>query len=160
LFILEDKNMAELKCVCPLTRGERILVAVDGSDFSMAAVDQAISLGGICNSRIFLISVVDLYPEQMAVAPTLVEQMSEEVRQHLDQAEKKVDQAKIACETIVRMGGAPHEFIIQEANDKEVDLILMGTHGRTGFKRVLMGSVAQNVIANAPCPVMVVPTVE
>ena len=152
--------MAELKCACPLTRGERILVAVDGSDFSMAAVDQAISLGGICNSQIYLISVVDLYPEQMAVAPTLVEQMSEEVRQHLDQAKKKVDQAKIACETIVRMGGAPHEFIIQEANDKEVDLILMGTHGRTGLKRVLMGSVAQNVIANAPCPVMVVPTVE
>ena len=152
--------MAELKCVCPLTRGERILVAVDGSDFSMAAVDQAISLGGICNSQIYLISVVDLYPEQMAVAPTLVEQMSEEVRQHLDQAKKKVDQAKIACETIVRMGGAPHEFIVQEANDKEVDLILMGTHGRTGLKRVLMGSVAQNVIANAPCPVMVVPTVE
>jgi nucleotide-binding universal stress UspA family protein len=153
-------NMTELKCVCPLTRGERILVAVDGSDFSMAAVDQAISLGGICNSQIFLVSVVDLYPEQMAVAPTLVEQMSEEVRQHLDQAKKKVDQAKIACETIVRMGGAPHEFIVQEANDKEIDLILMGTHGHTGLKRVLMGSVAQNVIANAPCPVMVVPTVE
>ncbi len=152
--------MAELKCVCPLTRGERILVAVDGSAFSTAAVDQAISLGGICNSQIFLVSVVDLYPEQMAVAPALVEQMSEEVRQHLDQAKKKVDKAKIACETIVRMGGAPHEFIVQEANDKEVDLILMGTHGRTGLKRVLMGSVAQNVIANAPCPVMVVPTVE
>ena len=152
--------MAELKCACPLTRGERILVAVDGSDFSMAAVDQAISLGGICNSQIYLISVVDLYPEQMAVAPTLVEQMSEEVRQHLDQAKKKVDKAKIACETIVRMGGAPHEFIVQEAKEREVDLILMGTHGRTGLKRVLMGSVAQNVIAHAPCPVMVVPTVE
>ena len=50
--------MAELICECPLTRGERILVAVDGSDFSDAAVDQAISLGGICNSEIFAISVV------------------------------------------------------------------------------------------------------
>ena len=132
--------MAELKCVCPLTRGERILVAVDGSDFSMAAVDQAISLGGICNSQIFLINVVDLYPEQMAVAPALVEQMSEEARQYLDEAKEKVDQAKISCETIVRMGGAPHEFIVQEAQDRKIDLILMGTHGRTGLKRVLMGS--------------------
>ncbi|MGD8343037.1 MAG: universal stress protein [Desulfobacterales bacterium] len=152
--------MAELKCACPLTRGERILVAVDGSPFSMAAVDQAISLGGICNSQIFLVSVVDLYPEQMAVAPNLVEKMSEESGKHLDKAKQKVDKAKIHCETIVRMGGSPHEFILQEAKDRNVDLILMGTHGRTGIKRVLMGSVAQNVIANAPCPVMVVPTTE
>ncbi|MDJ0984318.1 MAG: universal stress protein [Desulfobacterales bacterium] len=150
--------MTELVCVCPLTRGERILVAVDGSDFSMAAVEQAISLGGICNSQIFVVSVVDLYPEQMEVAPTLVEHMSEEVRQHLDEAKAKVDKAKIPCETIVHMGGAPHEFIVQEAKDKNVDLILMGTHGRTGLKRVLMGSVAQSVIAHSPCPVMVVPT--
>jgi nucleotide-binding universal stress UspA family protein len=152
--------MAELKCVCPLTRGEKILAAVDGSAFSDAVVDQAISLGGICNSQIFVISIVDLYPEQMEVAPTLVEKMSEEAGQHVEQAKKKIDRANIKCETIVRMGGAPHKFIVQEAKDRNVDLILMGTHGRTGLKRVLMGSVAQNVIANAPCPVMVVPTVD
>ncbi|MDJ0828298.1 MAG: universal stress protein [Desulfobacterales bacterium] len=149
--------MAELQCACPLTRGERILVAVDGSPFSEAAVDQAISLGGICNSEIFLISVVDLFPEQMAVAPALVEKMSEEVREHLDDAKAKVDKAKIPCETIVHMGGKPHEFIIQEAKEKSIDLITMGTHGRTGLERVLLGSVAQNVIGHSPCPVLVVP---
>jgi nucleotide-binding universal stress UspA family protein len=150
-------KMTELVCACPLTRGERILVAVDGSDFSEAAVDQAISLGAICNSEIFVISVVDLYPEQMEVAPALVEKMSQEVRQHLDKAKKKVDKANIPCETIVHMGGKPHEFIVQEAKDKRIDLICMGTHGRSGIKRVLMGSVAQNVIGQAPCPVLVVP---
>jgi hypothetical protein len=150
-------KMTELICECPLTRGEKILVAVDGSDFSETAVDQAISLGGICNSEIFVISVVDLYPEQMEVAPALVEKMSQEVRQHLDKAKKKVDKANIPCETIVHMGGKPHEFIVQEAKDKRIDLICMGTHGRSGIKRVLMGSVAQNVIGQAPCPVLVVP---
>ena len=145
---------------CPLTRGERILVAVDGSAFSHMAVDQAISLGGICNSQIFVISVVDLYPEQMAVAPALVERMSDEVRQHLDEAKQKLDKANISSETIVRMGGKPHELIVQEAKDKAVDLIVMGTQGRSGIKRVLMGSVAQNVIGHAPCPVLVVPSVE
>ena len=149
--------MAELQCACPLTRGERILVAVDGSSFSEAAVDQAISLGGICKSEIFLISVVDLFPEQMAVAPALVEKMSEEVREHLDNAKAKVDKAKIPCETIVHMGGKPHEFIVQEAKEKSIDLITMGTHGRTGLERVLLGSVAQNVIGHSPCPVLVVP---
>jgi nucleotide-binding universal stress UspA family protein len=58
------------------------------------------------------------------------------------------------------MGGKPHEFIIQEAKEKEIDLIVMGTHGKSGIKRVLMGSVAQNVIGHAPCPVLVVPNVE
>ena len=152
--------MEQLVCSCPLTRGEKILVAVDGSPFSDAAVDQAISLGRICNSEIFVISVVDLYPEQMEVAPALVEKMSEEVRQHLDKAQKKVDESDIPCETIVHMGGTPHSFIVQEAKDKGIDLIVMGTHGRSGIKRVLLGSVAQNVIAHAPCPVLVVPNVE
>ena len=147
-------------CACPLTRGERILVAVDGSPFADAAVDQAISLGGICNSEIFVISVVALYPEQMEVAPALVETMSEDVRKHLDQAKEKIEKADISCETIVHMGGQPHQFIIQEAKDKGIDLILMGTHGRSGLKRILLGSVAQNVIGHAPCPVMVVPSVE
>ncbi len=150
--------MAELHCACPLTRGERILVAVDGSDFSDAAVDQAISLGSICRSEIFVISVVDLYPEQMAVAPVLVEKMSAEVRGHLDKAAEKVEKAGIPCETIVRMGGKPHEFILQEARERSIDLIAMGTHGRTGLKRVIMGSVAQSVIGAAPCPVLVIPS--
>ena len=142
---------------CPLTRGERILLAVDGSKFSDAAVDQAVSLGGICNSQIFVLSVVDLYPEQMAVAPALVENMSKEVREHLDRAAAKFANAGIACETIVHMGGQPHEFIVQEARERAVDLIVMGTKGRTGLDRVILGSVAQSVIGHAPCAVLVVP---
>jgi hypothetical protein len=153
-------KMAQQEFACPLTKGERILVAVDGSAFSDAAVDQTISLGGICNSQIFVISVVDLYPEQMEVAPALVEKMSEEVRQHLDKAKQKIDKANIPCETIVHMGGKPHEFIVQEAKERAIDLIVMGTHGRTGIKRVLLGSVAQNVIGHASCPVLVIPSVE
>jgi nucleotide-binding universal stress UspA family protein len=152
-------NMAQEGFACPLSRGERILVAVDGSVFSDAAVDQAISLGVICNSQIFVIGVVDLYPEQMEVAPALVEKMSADVRQHIDKAKQKVDEANIPCETIIHMGGKPHVFIIQEAKERAIDLIVMGTHGRTGIKRILMGSVAQNVIGHAPCPVLVVPTV-
>ncbi len=152
--------MTELVCACPLTRGERILVAVDGSAYSELAVDQAISLGGICKSEIFVVSVVDLFPEQIAVAPALVEKMSKDVRQHLDEAKEKVDEAEMPCETIVHIGGNPHEFIVQEAKDRDIDLIVMGTHGRSGFKRVLLGSVAQNVIGHAPCPVLVVPNVE
>ena len=149
--------MTKLVCECPLTRGERILVAVDGSEHGNNAVEQAISLGAICNSEIYVISVVDLYPEQMEVAPALVEKMSEDVRIIIEAAKKKVDDAKIPCETIVHMGGKPWEYIVQEAKDKAIDLIVMGSHGRTGLERILMGSTAQNVIGHAPCPVIVVP---
>ncbi len=149
--------MTKLVCECPLTKGERILVAVDGSEFSNNAVEQAISLGSICNSEIFIISVVDLFPEQMEVAPSLVEKMSEDARTYIENAKKKVDEVKLPCETIVRMGGAPYEFIVQEAKEKNIDLIVMGTHGRRGLERIIMGSTAQNVIGHAPCPVIVVP---
>ena len=152
--------MAQEEFACPLTRGERILVAVDGSIHSEYAVDQAISLGDMCNSTIFIVSVVDLYPEQMEVAPALVEKMSKEARDLLDSAKEKVDQANIPCETIVHMGGKPHEFIIKEAKERDIDLIVLGTHGRSGLSRVLLGSVAQNVIGQAQCPVLVVPTLK
>jgi len=152
--------MVQDDMACPLTRGERILVAVDGSIYSEYAVDQAISMGSICNSEIFIVSVVDLYPDQMAVAPALMEKMSKEVQELLESTKEKVEKANIKCETIVHMGGQAHEFIIKEAKEKDIDLIVIGTHGRTGLKGLLIGSVAQKVIGFAPCPVMVVPTLK
>lgn len=149
--------MNKLVCECPLTRGERILVPVDGSEFSNNAVEQAISLGSICRSEIIIVSIVDLYPDQMEVAPALVEKMSDDARKYIEAAKKMVDDAKIPCETVVRMGGAPYEFIVQEAREKNVDLIVMGSHGRKGLERIILGSTAQNVIGHAPCPVLVVP---
>jgi len=152
--------MSQEERACPLTRGERILVAVDGSVYSDYAIDQAISMGSICNSEIFLVTVIDLYPEQMSAAPALMEKMSQEARELLERAKQKVEKENIKCETIVHMGGQPHEFIIKEAKEKDVDLIIIGTHGKTGLKRILIGSVAQKVVGYAPCPVMVVPTLK
>ena len=145
---------------CPLTKGEKILVALDGSIYSEYAIDQAISLGDKCNSMIYLISVIDLYPEQMAVAAELTEKMSSEARELLDAGKEKVEKANLACETIVRMGGQVHQLIIQEAKERDIDLIVMGTHGKSGLKGLFMGSVAQKVIGQAPCPVLVVPTLK
>jgi nucleotide-binding universal stress UspA family protein len=94
----------------------------------------------------------------MEVAPALMEKMSQDGREILDKAKKRIEEENIACETIIHMGGQPHEFIVQEAKDKSIDLIVMGTHGRTGLKKLVMGSVVQRVIGNAPCSVLVVPT--
>ena len=149
--------MVQETLACPLTRGERILVAVDGSEYSEAIVDQAISMGRVCNSTIYAISVVELYPESIALAPALEEKMASETRETLDRVKAKIEQENIACETITRLGGQPHELIVQTAKEKGVDLIVMGTHGKTRLKNVFMGSVTERVIGNAVCPVMVVP---
>ena len=63
----------------------------------------------------------------------------------------------MTCETIVRLDAQPSIPIVEEAKNRSVDLIIMGTRGTTGLKRIFLGSVAQKVIGYAPCPVMVVP---
>ena len=102
--------------------------------------------------------MVDLYPAQFEMAPKLYEKMTEQANQILESAKERIEKENIPCETITHTGGQPHEFIVEEAKVKNIDLIVMGTHGRTGLKRFFMGSVAERVIGHAPCAVMVVPT--
>ena len=83
--------------------------------------------------------------------------MSKNTRKLLETVNRRIEKENIECETLVRIDEQPHEPIVQEAKKRNADLIVMGTRGVTGLKRVLMGSVAQKVIGHAPCPVMVVP---
>jgi nucleotide-binding universal stress UspA family protein len=149
--------MAEAAFGCPVTKGERILAALDGSEHSERVFDQALSMAKICNSKLFAISVVDLHPKQMEVAPALLEKRSAEAKRILERAKQKAEQENIACETILHMGVSANEFILQEAKEKDIDLIVIGTHGTTGLKKVVMGSVAGMVIQSAPCAVLVSP---
>jgi len=143
--------------VCPLVKHERMLVAVDGSKYSEMALTQAIHIAKTCRSSLFAISVISLYPETLARAPVLVETMERETREILERAKNQAAKENVPCETIVHEGGQPHEFIVKEAKEKKIDLIVMGTHGRTGLKKLLMGSVTERVIGHAPCAVLVVP---
>ena len=149
--------MEETILACPLIRGERILVALDGSVHSAKALDQALSLAKVCGSKLFLIGVVDLYPEVLEKAAAAVETLSAEVGEILKRGNEKAEKEGVESETIVHIGKNVHEFIVTEAKAKNVDLIAMGTHGRTGLKGFFMGSVAQRVIAHAPCAVLVTP---
>ncbi len=58
---------------------------------------------------------------------------------------------------VLTVRGAPSHKIVEAARDKQVDLVVMGTHGRTGLQHLLIGSVAERVVRLAPCPVMVTP---
>ena len=142
---------------CPLTKHERILAPIDGSDYSEKALDQAISLAKECASKLYLLTVVYQNPEYFTEVPALSEQQGKEAREFLERARKKAAKENVPCELLIHTGEQPHEFIIQEARDKKIDLIVMGSHGRTGLKRMLMGSVTAKVIGYAPCAVMVIP---
>ena len=149
--------MTEDFAACPLTRGRKILVAVDGSPHADHAVDQAISLGGVCSSQLYALSVAEVIPEYLAEAPQLFERKQEEARGIAEKACEKIKGAGLACEALVHSNDQPAEAILKEAKAKEIDLIVMGTRGRSLLARLLLGSVAQRVIAHAPCPVMVIP---
>ena len=85
--------MVQDEMVCPITRGERILVALDGSEYTDAIVDQAISMGRICNSVIYAISVIAFFPESLAIAPQVEEEVAKKTREFLEIVKKKIEKA-------------------------------------------------------------------
>ena len=120
----------------------RLLIASDGSPFSDAAWEEALSIARIAGSSLLAVSVAR---DDSAVSRT------EETLQRLQAA---AAQAGVPLETQM-LRGRPFEAILNAAAMKQVDLIILGSHGRTGLKRLLLGSVAERVIGLASCPVLV-----
>jgi nucleotide-binding universal stress UspA family protein len=143
--------------VCPTARMARLLLATDGSKMSEGAIKEAVNLAKTCSSKLFVVSVVEINPEFEAYAPGILEKMEKETRQHLDSIRSQASKEGVNCETIAHEGDEPFQYIIDEAAKNKVEMILMGRHGRTGLKRLLMGSVTARVIGLASCKVMVVP---
>jgi nucleotide-binding universal stress UspA family protein len=143
--------------VCPTARLEKLLLSADGSKFSEGAVREAIDLAKTCSSKLFAVSVVEVNPEFEATAPSLVEKMEKEARQYLESVKSRASKEGVDCEILVHEGEEPFQYIIDEAAKKQVEMIIMGRRGRTGLKRLMMGSVTAKVIGHAPCKVLVVP---
>jgi nucleotide-binding universal stress UspA family protein len=142
---------------CPTLGFEKVLLATDGSDSVQAAIQEAISLAKFCGSRLSVISVVEVNPEFGALAPEYVEKAENETREHLESIKQKAAAEGIECDVVAHQGEEPYQFIVEEAKKINAGVIVLGTHGRTGLKRLMMGSVASRVIGHAPCKVMIVP---
>jgi len=141
---------------CPIPGLKKILLATDGSKYSGAALKEAISISRACSSKLYVLSVVEVNPEYEALAPRLVEKAEGETRKLLESVKKRIMKEGLDCETLVHQGDDPSQFIVEEAEKKKVNMIVMGIHGRTGLKKLMMGSVTQKVIAHIPCSVLVV----
>jgi nucleotide-binding universal stress UspA family protein len=136
---------------------KNILLATDGSKNSDEAAEKAIVFARAYGGRIGIVSVVDLPDELYAEAPSLVEKLVKKAREYVDKVQTMAAVAAVETETYVREGQS-HRIIVALAGDIQADLIVMGSHGRSGIKRLLMGSVTEKVIGHAPCPVLVVKT--
>lgn len=134
---------------------KKILVATDGSRYSDLATDRAIDFAKSYTGSLTAVSVVDVPSEFYAEAPGAVDKLIVCARGFAAAVSKKAEANDIAALTFVGEGEA-FEIITRLSQKEKIDVILMGSHGRTGLKRLLMGSVTEKVIGHAPCPVLVV----
>jgi nucleotide-binding universal stress UspA family protein len=131
-----------------------IIFATDGSKYSEAATGKAIDFAKSYGSELNVISVVDVTEEFIARAPGALDELVKKAKGIVEGVKNKAVSEGIKAEGIVKEGDAA-KSIIDIAEKKKADAIIMGSHGRTGLKRLLMGSVTERVIGHAPCPVLV-----
>jgi len=143
--------------VCPIAKMEKLLVATDGSEFSKSAIREAINLAKICSSKLIAVSIVKTNPEFEDLVPQVIEKLEKEVIRYLESIKNRASKENVDCEIIVHLSEEPYQDIIDEAAKNQVNMIIVGTHGRTGLKRLMMGSVTAKVIGHATCNVLVVP---
>ena len=141
---------------------EHILVPVDGSETSYAAVDKAVEIAKAFNSKVTVVQVLALDPyiaaEYITAAQTndLIERARTAILKTLDEAKAKFAAAGIDAETQLLEGQVIYSEIVKAAHSLNTDLIVIGSHGRTGFKKLFLGSVAQSILGQADVPVMVI----
>jgi nucleotide-binding universal stress UspA family protein len=137
-----------------LTR-KNILLATDGSPSCETAVDRAIELASDNSASLTAVSVVYTNDEYLALAPGIVEELIGKARDKLATIEQKGEEAGVVIDVAVKEGEA-YEAITSLAQKNNVDLIVMGSHGRKGLQSILMGSVTERTIGYTACPVLVV----
>ena len=141
---------------------QRILVPIDGSATSGRALDEAIKFAQQHNAQVEVIYVLEdiLYfdSDDYLNYAELVHSMRCSGEKILAQAQKKLQQAGIVTETklLEARGARVANIIADEAKNNLADLIIIGTHGRSGFNRILLGSVAEGVVRTAHIPVLLI----
>jgi len=140
----------------------RILVPTDFSKHSENALAYAAAFAEKFDAELFLLHVVQdlalFVPEALTAAPPVtppVEQLTAAVREALDRLIDSNHLRRFTVHAEVREG-SPFYEVVRFAEEQEIDLIIMGTHGRAGLVHVLLGSVAEKVVRKAPCPVLTV----
>jgi nucleotide-binding universal stress UspA family protein len=132
-----------------------LLVATDGSAYSQAAARKAIEIAIQSHGEIKALSVVDVTVEFMLRAHEVYDTLVAKAKGFSDAIKQRALAAGIKAEALVR-DGEVYQVIIDVAKEQQADMIIMGSLGRTGIKRLLMGSTAERVLGHATFPVLIV----
>ena len=140
---------------------KRILVATDFSETADAALRYGRALSRNFGATLHVLHVADDMSARMgdtflAVWPQLVADVATEAKRRLDELVVDNDPNPLPVVPVVLTASAPAAAIVDYANDKQIDLIVVGTHGRGGVAHLFMGSVAERVVRTARCPVLTV----
>ena len=135
----------------------KILVPTDGSEYTKAAILKAVELAKVTGSTITALYVLDQtifvnMPLDSAVTNTYT-LLKKEGESAVAFVKETCEKEGIPCDVLIGEG-SPVKFIVESS--KDFDLIVMGTLGRTGFSKLMMGSVAERVVRYSNCPVMVI----
>jgi nucleotide-binding universal stress UspA family protein len=139
---------------------ERVLVPTDGSDIAERAVDHAVAIADAFDGELHALSVVDVAAAggEMDMVPTasVIEALTERGEAAVEAVAEDGSDAGIEVVTEVQQG-FPGSGVLRYAREHEVDIVVMGTHGRTGLGRVLLGSTTERLVRRAEMPVCAVP---
>jgi len=137
----------------------KILVPIDGSVYSEIALKKACKIAQTFSSELFILSVVDIPVEISTEYPDLRERVYSKAKNILEGAQKFAENLCKKVETDIREGD-PAEEILSFIKEKGIETVVIGSHGKTGMKRLLMGSVAEKVLTFASIPVLVSKSLE
>ena len=137
-----------------------ILLATDGSEPARRAAEHAVERAAADGATLYALYVIDADPSPLAVSradvrETLVEVGEQAAEAALSDVESLAAASGVELETVVAEG-RPAECIVSEAAEHGIDLVVMGTHGRPGVSRRLLGSVTERVVRSSPVPVLTV----
>ncbi len=138
---------------------KKILIPTDGSDYSMRAAQYGISIAKMVGAQVVIVFVVDeLVLDQISKITereTVERELKEDGKGYVDYVAGLAGKEGVASSSLVEKG-RPFERIVHLTKDLNADLIVMGTYGRRGADRILIGSVAERVIEYVSCPVLVI----
>lgn len=135
---------------------KKIMVGYDNTKFSDCALKEAIRLAKGTGAKLLLVTAPEVDVEVQTLAPEANALVEKNASVYMKRAEAKMKKAGIDFETMIVITISAPETLVELAKKNKVDLIVLGTHGRTGLRRLLMGSTTARVIGNALCNVLVV----
>jgi nucleotide-binding universal stress UspA family protein len=135
---------------------DQILVPTDGSDGTRGAVEHAIDLSTTYDAALHTIYVVETNVGIDSSVPGTLDALEEAGENAIDEVIRQAEAADVDTIEGAVAQGAPHQAILEYIDEHDIDLVVMGTHGRTGLDRYLLGSVTEKVVRLSDAPVLTV----